>query len=147
VDTAPAEEAERFTALLLAMSYADPQVRPLLDLEGLRVWREGRSGGRARSGRAARGRTGWSAARPRTGAWPPAGRSWRRAARRWRRSTWTTATSSGPISRRLYAHAAATQWDPATAVDRSAPVALPDEIEAAVVQVMTYLVENERPRW
>ena len=35
-------------------------------------------------------------------------------------------------------------WDPATAVDWAAPVALPDEIEAAVVQVMTYLVENEQ---
>lgn len=45
VDTAPAEEAERFTALLLAMSYDDPVVRPLLDLEGLRVWREGRTSG------------------------------------------------------------------------------------------------------
>ncbi|MGW3856963.1 phosphate/phosphite/phosphonate ABC transporter substrate-binding protein [Micromonospora arida] len=31
--------------LLLGMSYADPQVRPLLDLEGLTAWREGRTTG------------------------------------------------------------------------------------------------------
>jgi ABC-type phosphate/phosphonate transport system substrate-binding protein len=52
VDTAPAAEAARFTELLLAMSYADPQVRPLLDLEGLRVWREGRTSGYAQLERA-----------------------------------------------------------------------------------------------
>ena len=46
-DDAPAGSAERFVALLLSMSYADPQVRPLLDLEGLRAWREGRTGGYA----------------------------------------------------------------------------------------------------
>jgi ABC-type phosphate/phosphonate transport system substrate-binding protein len=45
VDTAPAELADRFVALLLAMSYDDAAVRPLLDLEGLRVWREGRTSG------------------------------------------------------------------------------------------------------
>lgn len=33
---------ERFHTLLLGMSYDDPEVRPLLDLEGLKVWREGR---------------------------------------------------------------------------------------------------------
>jgi hypothetical protein len=43
---------------------------------------------------------------------------------------------------RLYAQAAASQWDPATAVDWR-PCALEPEVEAAVVQVMTYLVENE----
>ncbi|HEY9404495.1 MAG TPA: PhnD/SsuA/transferrin family substrate-binding protein [Pyrinomonadaceae bacterium] len=32
----------RFRALLLGMSYDDPEVRPLLDLEGLKEWREGR---------------------------------------------------------------------------------------------------------
>jgi ABC-type phosphate/phosphonate transport system substrate-binding protein len=32
----------RFRELLLAMSYADPVVRPLLDLEGLTEWRPGR---------------------------------------------------------------------------------------------------------
>lgn len=44
---------------------------------------------------------------------------------------------------RLYAQAAAAQWDPATAIDWTAPVDLPDPVEDAVVQVMTYLVENE----
>ena len=34
------------------MSYADPQVRPLLDLEGLRAWREGRTSGYAQLERA-----------------------------------------------------------------------------------------------
>jgi phosphonate transport system substrate-binding protein len=46
-DTAPPELSDRFTSLLLAMSYADPQVRPLLDLEGLRQWEEGRTSGYA----------------------------------------------------------------------------------------------------
>jgi ABC-type phosphate/phosphonate transport system substrate-binding protein len=45
VDTAPPELVDRFVTLLLAMSYEDPVVRPLLDLEGLRVWREGRTSG------------------------------------------------------------------------------------------------------
>ncbi len=44
---------------------------------------------------------------------------------------------------RLYAQAAAAQWDPATAIPWDAPFELPDEIEDAVVQVMTYLIENE----
>jgi hypothetical protein len=48
------------------------------------------------------------------------------------------------LAPRLYAQAAAAQWDPATAVDWDAPGDLPDDIEAAVVQVMTYLVENEQ---
>jgi TusA-related sulfurtransferase len=43
----------------------------------------------------------------------------------------------------LYRLAAANQWDPATAVDWDAEFELPAEVEAAVVQVMTYLVENE----
>ncbi|HYS03652.1 MAG TPA: ferritin-like domain-containing protein [Candidatus Dormibacteraeota bacterium] len=43
----------------------------------------------------------------------------------------------------LYAQAAAAQWDPATAIDWSAPITHPAEIEDAVVQVMTYLIENE----
>ena len=47
VDTAPADLAQGFVELLLAMSYADPQVRPLLDLEGLKVWRPGRDSGYA----------------------------------------------------------------------------------------------------
>ncbi len=33
---------ERFRELLLGMSYDDPDVRPLLDLEGLKVWKAGR---------------------------------------------------------------------------------------------------------
>ena len=48
------------------------------------------------------------------------------------------------LAPRLYAHAAAAQWDPATAVDWGARADLPAEIERAVVQVMTYLVENEQ---
>jgi hypothetical protein len=48
------------------------------------------------------------------------------------------------LAPRLYAHAAAAQWDPATAVDWSAGETLPADVEAAVVQVMTYLVENEQ---
>lgn len=43
----------------------------------------------------------------------------------------------------LYAQAAAAQWDPATAIDWAAPVTHPPEIEDVVVQVMTFLVENE----
>src|SRR5215472_3781703 len=48
------------------------------------------------------------------------------------------------IAPRLYAAAAASAWDPATAVDWSAPVDVPPEIDRAVVQIMTYLVENEQ---
>jgi len=43
----------------------------------------------------------------------------------------------------LYRQALAAQWDPAVAIDWSAPCELPDEVEDAVVQVMTYLIENE----
>ncbi|MDN6882554.1 ferritin-like domain-containing protein [Variovorax sp. CAN2819] len=43
----------------------------------------------------------------------------------------------------LYRQAAAAQWDPATAIDWDAPFELPGVVEAAVVQVMTYLIENE----
>ena len=49
------------------------------------------------------------------------------------------------IAPQLYAAAAASQWDPATAVDwtvQGGPV--PADIERAVVQLMTYLVENEQ---
>ncbi|SDZ21096.1 hypothetical protein SAMN05444365_10782 [Micromonospora pattaloongensis] len=48
------------------------------------------------------------------------------------------------LAPRLYAHAAAGQWDPATAVPWDSPFTLPTDIEAAVVQIMTYLVENEQ---
>lgn len=44
---------------------------------------------------------------------------------------------------RLYSAAVAAQWDPDQAIDWAAPFELPDEVEDAVVQVMTYLVENE----
>jgi transcriptional accessory protein Tex/SPT6 len=38
---------QRFTDLLLGMRYDDPEVRPLLDLEGLKAWRPGRTSGYA----------------------------------------------------------------------------------------------------
>jgi phosphonate transport system substrate-binding protein len=38
---------ERFTELLLGQSYSDPEVRPLLDLEGLKQWKPGRTSGYA----------------------------------------------------------------------------------------------------
>jgi hypothetical protein len=44
---------------------------------------------------------------------------------------------------RLYAQAAAAQWDPATAIPWDAAITHPDDVEDAVVQVMTYLIENE----
>ncbi len=43
----------------------------------------------------------------------------------------------------LYAKATAAQWDPETAIDWSASITHDDEVEDAVVQVMTYLIENE----
>jgi ABC-type phosphate/phosphonate transport system substrate-binding protein len=46
LDGAP-KAITRFRELLLAMSYDDPEVRPLLDLEGLKVWRPGRTTGYA----------------------------------------------------------------------------------------------------
>lgn len=52
-------------------------------------------------------------------------------------AVWTDAAAG------IYRQAAAGQWDPATAVDWDEPFDLPAEVEAAVVQVMTYLVENE----
>lgn len=42
----------RFEELLLGMSYDDPAVRPLFDLEGLKAWREGRVSGYAQLERA-----------------------------------------------------------------------------------------------
>ncbi len=44
---------------------------------------------------------------------------------------------------KLYAQAVANQWNPATAIDWTPP-SLPREVELAVVQTMTYLVENEQ---
>jgi hypothetical protein len=52
-------------------------------------------------------------------------------------AVWTDAAAG------IYRQAVASQWDPATAVDWDEPFELPDEVEAAVVQVMTYLIENE----
>lgn len=47
LDGGPAAEIARFLELLLDMSYADPHVRRLLDLEGLKQWLPGRTGGYA----------------------------------------------------------------------------------------------------
>ena len=49
---APAALVDRFVELLLGMSYDDPDVRPLLDLEGLKAWRDGRTSGYAQLERA-----------------------------------------------------------------------------------------------
>lgn len=46
-DDAPAEPVARFRELLLGMSYDDPAVRPLLDMEGLKAWKPGRTEGYA----------------------------------------------------------------------------------------------------
>lgn len=48
------------------------------------------------------------------------------------------------IAPRLYAQAAARQWDPSAAVSWDAAFDLAPDVESAVVQVMTYLVENEQ---
>jgi len=45
LDGAPSEPVERFRALLLGMSYANAEVRPLLDMEGLKQWLPGRTSG------------------------------------------------------------------------------------------------------
>ena len=47
LDDAPADSISLFRQLLLGMSYSDPQVRPLLDLEGLTRWLPGRTEGYA----------------------------------------------------------------------------------------------------
>jgi ABC-type phosphate/phosphonate transport system substrate-binding protein len=44
---------ERFRELLFGMSYDDPELRPLLDLEGLKAWMPGRTTGYAALARAA----------------------------------------------------------------------------------------------
>jgi phosphonate transport system substrate-binding protein len=49
---APQALVQRFTELLLQMQWDDPQVRPLLELEGLRAWRRGRTSGYALLARA-----------------------------------------------------------------------------------------------
>jgi phosphonate transport system substrate-binding protein len=45
--SAPLDLASRFRELLLGMSYADPELRPLFDLEGLKTWCDGRTSGYA----------------------------------------------------------------------------------------------------
>ncbi len=45
LDTVPEATCRRFTELLLGQRYDDPAVRPLLDLEGLKAWRDGRTSG------------------------------------------------------------------------------------------------------
>ncbi|MFN7146441.1 MAG: phosphate/phosphite/phosphonate ABC transporter substrate-binding protein [Myxococcota bacterium] len=52
LDGAPAELVDRFRALLLGMEYADPVVRPLMDMEGLKAWLPGRVEGYAQLERA-----------------------------------------------------------------------------------------------
>ena len=44
---------------------------------------------------------------------------------------------------RIYAQAVAAQWDPETAISWDTKFELPAEVEDAVVQIMTYLIENE----
>ena len=57
-----------------------------------------------------------------------------------RDEVWTERASS------LYAQAIAAQWNPDTAIDWSAPIDHGDAVESAVVQVMTFLIENEEAR-
>jgi phosphonate transport system substrate-binding protein len=45
LDDAPQAQLDRFVEILLAMSYTDPAVRPLLDMEGLKQWLPGRLSG------------------------------------------------------------------------------------------------------
>jgi len=47
LDGAPDDLIARFRTLLLGMSYDDPVVRPLLRLEGLKAWKDGRTSGYA----------------------------------------------------------------------------------------------------
>ena len=47
LDGAPGEKIARFRDLLMQMSYADEEVRPLFDLERLKSWMPGRTQGYA----------------------------------------------------------------------------------------------------
>lgn len=47
LDDAPQVQIDRFVELLLGMSFDDPAVRPLLELEGLKQWLPGRTSGYA----------------------------------------------------------------------------------------------------
>jgi ABC-type phosphate/phosphonate transport system substrate-binding protein len=58
LDGAPAPLVQRFTELLMGMRYDDPALRPLLDLEGLKAWRPGRTSGYAQLAQAC-DRFGW----------------------------------------------------------------------------------------
>jgi hypothetical protein len=44
---------------------------------------------------------------------------------------------------RIYQQAVAAQWDPETAIPWDAPFTIADDVENGVVQIMTYLIENE----
>ncbi len=46
------EQVARFVELLMGMAWDDPEVRPLLELEGLKAWRIGRTSGYAQLARA-----------------------------------------------------------------------------------------------
>lgn len=52
LDDAPPELVDRFVELLFAMSYDEPEVRRLFDLEGLKEWKPGRVEGYAQLERA-----------------------------------------------------------------------------------------------
>lgn len=52
LDGVDAEKLARFRSLLLGQRYDDPTVRPLLDLEGLKEWQDGRTEGFAQLDRA-----------------------------------------------------------------------------------------------
>ena len=39
------DQTDTFTRILMSMQWSDPKVRPLLELEGLKEWRTGRTGG------------------------------------------------------------------------------------------------------
>ncbi len=47
LDGAPTKEIAKFCELLQDMSYDDPELRPLLDMEGLKQWKVGRVKGYA----------------------------------------------------------------------------------------------------
>jgi ABC-type phosphate/phosphonate transport system substrate-binding protein len=52
LDDAPQAQVARFVDLLLGMSFDDPEVRPLLEMEGLQRWLPGRTSGYAALNRA-----------------------------------------------------------------------------------------------
>ena len=52
LDGVPGQPIDRFVSLLLEMSYDDPEIRPLMDQEGLKAWRPGRTTGYAQLERA-----------------------------------------------------------------------------------------------